>query len=95
MSAGMLLFSNSGNIAKLAGDPVADSGEGSKTGLVIAILSFWIIDAFTNSLQVRASSLQRVLSIHTMAISKYPPSLLSLLCAVLTGESWLHDGREI
>lgn len=52
MCAGMVVLSNSGNIAKLLGDPVAESGAGSKTGLAIAIISFWIIDAFTNSLQV-------------------------------------------
>lgn len=54
MCLGMIVFSNSGNIAKLLGDPVAASGAGSKTGLAIAIVSFWIIDAFTNSLQVRS-----------------------------------------
>lgn len=55
MCTGLVIFSNSGNLAKLVGDPVVASGEGSKTGLAIAITAFWIIDAFTNSLQVSSS----------------------------------------
>jgi hypothetical protein len=52
MFLGLLIFSNSGNIAGAVGDPVVASGAGSKTGLAIAVISFWVVDAFTNMLQV-------------------------------------------
>lgn len=57
MLAGLLLFSNSANIAGRLGDPVRPQGGGSKTALAIAIASFWIIDTFTNTLQGPARTL--------------------------------------
>ncbi len=56
MLLGLVLFSNSGNIAGVLGDPLASDGSGSRTGLVIAIVAFWIVDGFTNTLQVWKSS---------------------------------------
>lgn len=52
MTVGLLLFSNSANIASLFGNPVTVKSSGSRTGLVVALLSFWLTDTFINVLQV-------------------------------------------
>lgn len=54
---GLVVFSQAGNIARALGDPIKSAGGGSKTGLGIAILSFWVIDVFTNTLQGPARAL--------------------------------------
>lgn len=57
MAAGLLLFSNSASIAAALGDPLSPRGGGSRTGLAVAILAFWVVDTFTNALQAPARCL--------------------------------------
>ncbi len=49
--ASLLLFAFSGDLATAFGDPISPNGAGSKTGLVIALLAFWILDFCINMLQ--------------------------------------------
>lgn len=51
MAIGLILFSNSANIAAALGDPLSPQGQGSRTALKFAIIAFWITDAFNNALQ--------------------------------------------
>lgn len=51
MAIGLVLFSQSANLAAKFGDPISPTGGGSPTGLHIAILAFWMTDTFTNALQ--------------------------------------------
>lgn len=47
----LLLFAFSGDIAGLLGDPVSATGNGSRTGLFVALAGFWILDFCINMLQ--------------------------------------------
>jgi maltose/moltooligosaccharide transporter len=51
MFAGLILFSNAANIAGLFSDSVRKAGGRSTAGIVIAVLSFWILDIMINALQ--------------------------------------------
>lgn len=51
MFLALIVFSNAGTIAGWLGDPVAQEGGGSRTGLVIALIAFWVADTMINALQ--------------------------------------------
>jgi hypothetical protein len=51
MFAGLVLFSNAANIANLFQDSTAISGRRSNLAVIIAVLSFWILDIMINALQ--------------------------------------------
>lgn len=50
MVVGLVVFSNCVSIAALLGDPVTP--DGTRTGLMFAIVAFWLTDTFNNVLQV-------------------------------------------
>lgn len=54
---GLVVFSQAENIAALLGDPVKTTGGGSTVGLIIALMAFWVVDIFTNTLQGPARAL--------------------------------------
>lgn len=54
---GMIVFSQAGELGGLLGDPVSKRGGGSRTGLVIGILSFWVVDFGVNLLQTPTRAL--------------------------------------
>ena len=54
---GLVLFSQAGEIARLLGDPVHAKGGGSRTGLVIGLASFWVVDFAVNFLQTPTRAL--------------------------------------
>lgn len=54
---GLLTFSNADLLGELLGDPVNPNGGGSKTGLSIAIASFWLTDFSINLLQTPTRAL--------------------------------------
>jgi maltose/moltooligosaccharide transporter len=51
MFAGLVLFSNAANIANLFQKSTASSGRKSSLAIIIAVLSFWILDVMINALQ--------------------------------------------
>jgi hypothetical protein len=51
MFAGLILFSNAANIAGLLGNSAKKAGGRSTAGIVIAVLSFWLLDIMINALQ--------------------------------------------
>lgn len=54
---GLVAFGWAGTVARWVGDPIKPSGGGSRTGLHIAILSFWVLDFSINLLQTPTRAL--------------------------------------